>query len=67
MNKLPIGEIETQLDALIDRNEAPAIARLDALLAAHREEMPRDLAHYLQRRSYHKARAFLRGELEAKH
>jgi hypothetical protein len=39
----------------------PLFRRLDELAARLPEDAPRDLAHYLQRRSYEKARLLLLG------
>ena len=39
---------------------AQAIRGLDEALATHRESLPADLRHYLERRSYQKALAYLR-------
>ena len=38
----------------------PILEELDRLTASLPEEAPRDLRHYLQRKSYEKAREFLR-------
>ncbi len=38
-----------------------SMERLDALLAAHREELDPRVAHFLERRSYAKALEFLAG------
>jgi hypothetical protein len=61
------------LDALLELEQAagrmassppkpdlrPIFARLDTLAAQLPPDAPRDLRHYLQRKSYQKARAFL--------
>ncbi|MGF1450589.1 MAG: hypothetical protein ACFB21_00770 [Opitutales bacterium] len=56
--------IEAALADLIEQpgkgNAAEAIRTLDAELAARREDLPDDLRHYLERRSYQKALAYLR-------
>jgi len=43
---------------------AEVIRDLDAFHAEHRDDLPPRLAHFLERRSYAKARAFLHGEVE---
>lgn len=61
-----------QLHAGIKNSDGPAIsaalAELETLLAAHRETLPPQLAHFLAGRSYAKALAYLGGgdELTAK-
>jgi hypothetical protein len=43
-----------------------ALGRLDELLAQHRAEMPAELAHFLERRSYDKATQWCAGADEIK-
>lgn len=58
------SDIQPPLQALVegkgDIGPAEALATLDAFLAARRESLPGDLRHYLERRSYQKALAWLR-------
>lgn len=49
------GAIKSSDGAALSR----ALAELDALLAAHRQELPPQLVHYLGGRSYAKATAWL--------
>ena len=53
----------------IQRSDGPAVAaemtRLDDFLAEHRGELPAQLAHFLERRSYAKALVLLGGEAPA--
>ena len=57
------------LHAAIPRSDGAAIleqtARLDGLLERHRDELHPQLAHFLERRSYAKALAWLGGETPA--
>ena len=57
------------LHAAIQRSDGAAIlaqtARLDELLARHRADLHPQLAHFLERRSYAKALAWLGGETPA--
>lgn len=45
-----------------DPTFAEDLGALDAFLAAHRDQLDRHLVHYLERRSYTKALAFLEGD-----
>lgn len=56
------SELEDRLSDLVERHEnvAQTLAALDALLADHRAELPERLAHFLEKRSYQKALAYLR-------
>ncbi|MEO0796187.1 MAG: hypothetical protein AAFX93_13540 [Verrucomicrobiota bacterium] len=48
-----------------DRPLGEVIRELDAFHEAHASELPARLAHFLERRSYGKALAFLKGEAES--
>ncbi|HTQ31410.1 MAG TPA: hypothetical protein VMI53_09380 [Opitutaceae bacterium] len=64
-----IRESLLALHAAIARTDGAAIlgqtARLDELLALHRAALHPQLAHFLERRSYAKALAWLGGETPA--
>lgn len=64
-----IRESLLALHAAIPRTDGAAIlaqtARLDELLARHRADLHPQLAHFLERRSYAKALAWLGGETPA--
>jgi hypothetical protein len=53
----------------ISRSDGPVVTRemtrLDEMLERDREGLPPQLAHFLERRSYAKALAFLGGEIPA--
>jgi len=57
------------LEAIIERTGdlAASLAALDELGRDSDAELPADLRHYLQRRSYQKALAFLNGDLDPRH
>lgn len=61
-------QIEDQLAGLIDGTQLPAnaISELDRLLATVGGDLPADLRHYLQRRSYSKALEFCRSQKGAR-
>ncbi|MEM8550574.1 MAG: hypothetical protein AAGF10_07265 [Verrucomicrobiota bacterium] len=50
-------DIHQNLESLIVKkdNIRTAIANLDTIFVQHKDELPGDLAHYLERRSYEKA------------
>ena len=64
-----IREALLALQTAIPQADGAAIlaqtARLDELLAKHRAALPPQLAHFLERRSYAKALAWLGGETPA--
>jgi len=64
-----IREAILALHAAIPAGDGAAIlaqtARLDELLTRHRDTLPPQLAHFLEKRSYAKALAWLGGETPA--
>ena len=57
------------LEAIIERTGdlATSLATLDQLARDSDAKLPADFRHYLQRRSYQKALAFLDGDLDPRH
>lgn len=62
------AEIKHHLETLIDgQGQVPpvdSLRALDGLLQVHRASLAPDLRHFLERRSYHKALAWLNGEAD---
>jgi hypothetical protein len=62
-------EVQAQLEAVAQKPGGSegsaqllkALKQLDVILTRHRTEMPNDLVHYLERRSYEKASKFCEG------
>lgn len=58
----PTNELEIRLSDIVERKErvAEALQWLDGYLEKHGTQLPERLTHFLEKRSYHKALAYVR-------